>query len=84
MSEQWSFDDHRRWIEAMVAAGETPESVEEQIAASPLGDEERAALWLVARCLRERPRGRFGSVPPVRARRVEAPIARQASGLRLV
>lgn len=57
MFEQGDYDDHRRWVEAMVMTGEPFETVEEDIADTPLGEEQKDALWLLAWSLVDRAPG---------------------------
>jgi hypothetical protein len=49
------FDLYSAEVEAMMCAGEPLGSVEEAIERAPLPEEQRAALWLVAWSLNERP-----------------------------
>ena len=49
------FDRYSREVEGMMCAGEPLETVEEAIERAPLPEEQRAALWLVAWSLGERP-----------------------------
>ena len=56
MHEQGSYEDHRQWIEAMVMTGESLETVEADIADSPLGEEQKDALWLFAWSMSDRRR----------------------------
>jgi hypothetical protein len=49
------FDVYSREVERMMSAGEPLASVEDAIERAPLAEEQRAALWLVAWSLGERP-----------------------------
>jgi len=49
------FDRYSREVEGMMCAGEPLANVEDAIERAPLPEEQRAALWLVAWSLGERP-----------------------------
>jgi hypothetical protein len=49
------FGRYSREVEGMMCAGEPLASVEDAIERAPLSEEQRAALWLVAWSLGERP-----------------------------
>jgi hypothetical protein len=49
------FDLYSAEVETMMCAGEPLEHVEDAIERAPLPEEQRAALWLVAWSLNERP-----------------------------
>ena len=56
------FDRYSREVEGMMCAGEPLASVEDAIERAPLPEEQRAALWLVAWSLGERPVWRRNAV----------------------
>lgn len=63
MTTQGTFETRRERVETMIFAGEPFDRVEREIDASPLVEDQRAALWLVAWSLNDRPASRVAKPP---------------------